>query len=199
MLMNAPTWPATLRPPTHWAGADPGAGRLPDAAPLVAPPHRGQPGAGGRRHAGVRRAVLPPCSPPAPARPATPPAALPLAAALPAAHPAAHAGAALPGGRRPEPARGQGDRRAAPRGAAGRYLVTPTGALDGDWWQVRARVKGRKVEGWASSLWLRRVDERAADELSASGCSARCRPGSARSARSRARHRRARRGSRRSR
>jgi hypothetical protein len=39
-------------------------------------------------------------------------------------------------------------------------LVTPTGALDGDWLQVRARVKGRPVEGWASSLWLRRVDER---------------------------------------
>jgi hypothetical protein len=39
-------------------------------------------------------------------------------------------------------------------------LVTRTGALDGDWWQVRARVRGREVEGWASSLWLRRVDER---------------------------------------
>jgi len=39
-------------------------------------------------------------------------------------------------------------------------LVTRTGAIDGDWWQVRARIKGRDVEGWASSLWLRRVDER---------------------------------------
>jgi hypothetical protein len=39
-------------------------------------------------------------------------------------------------------------------------LVTPTGALDGDWLQVRARVRGQAVEGWASSLWLRRVDER---------------------------------------
>jgi len=39
-------------------------------------------------------------------------------------------------------------------------LITRTGAADGDWWQVRARVKGREVEGWASSLWLRRVDER---------------------------------------
>ncbi|MFC5547402.1 SH3 domain-containing protein [Massilia aerilata] len=39
-------------------------------------------------------------------------------------------------------------------------LVTPTGALDGDWLQVRARVRGQPVEGWASSLWLRRVDER---------------------------------------
>jgi hypothetical protein len=42
-------------------------------------------------------------------------------------------------------------------------LVTRTGAHDGahegDWWQVRARVRGRDVEGWASSLWLRRVDE----------------------------------------
>jgi hypothetical protein len=39
-------------------------------------------------------------------------------------------------------------------------LVMRLGAADGDWWQVRARVKGREVEGWASSLWLRRVDER---------------------------------------
>lgn len=38
-------------------------------------------------------------------------------------------------------------------------LVTPTGAVDGDWLQIRARHKGRMVEGWASSLWLRRVDE----------------------------------------
>jgi hypothetical protein len=41
-------------------------------------------------------------------------------------------------------------------------LVTRTGAADGDWWQVRARLRGKDVEGWASSLWLRRVDERAA-------------------------------------
>jgi hypothetical protein len=40
-------------------------------------------------------------------------------------------------------------------------LVQRTGATDGDWWQVRARLKGRQVEGWTSSLWLRRVDERA--------------------------------------
>jgi hypothetical protein len=39
-------------------------------------------------------------------------------------------------------------------------LVTPTGAFDGDWWQVRARIEGEDVEGWASSLWLRRIDER---------------------------------------
>ena len=38
-------------------------------------------------------------------------------------------------------------------------VVTPTGAVDGDWWQVRARLRGRELEGWASSLWLRRVDE----------------------------------------
>jgi hypothetical protein len=41
-------------------------------------------------------------------------------------------------------------------------LVTRSGAADGDWWQIRARVRGREVEGWASSLWLRRVDERGA-------------------------------------
>jgi hypothetical protein len=40
-------------------------------------------------------------------------------------------------------------------------LVKPTGAVDGDWWQVRAQLRGRDVEGWASSLWLRRVDEKA--------------------------------------
>lgn len=38
-------------------------------------------------------------------------------------------------------------------------LVTPTGRADGDWLQIRARHRGRTVEGWASSLWLRRVDE----------------------------------------
>ena len=40
-------------------------------------------------------------------------------------------------------------------------LVTPAGAYDGDWWKVRARLKDEEVEGWASSLWLRRIDERA--------------------------------------
>ena len=43
-------------------------------------------------------------------------------------------------------------------------LVRPTGAADGDWWQVRARLKGRQIEGWTSSLWLRRVDEGAVQE-----------------------------------
>ena len=37
--------------------------------------------------------------------------------------------------------------------------VTPTGARDGDWWQVKARVAGRETEGWVSSLWLRRSGE----------------------------------------
>jgi hypothetical protein len=37
-------------------------------------------------------------------------------------------------------------------------IVSTTGATDGDWWRVR--VDGSDVEGWASSLWLRRTDER---------------------------------------
>ncbi len=39
-------------------------------------------------------------------------------------------------------------------------IVTATGMQDGDWWQVRAEVAGEAREGWASSLWLRRADER---------------------------------------
>ena len=42
---------------------------------------------------------------------------------------------------------------------AGTVVVT-TGAADGDWWQIRARADGQAREGWASSLWLRRADER---------------------------------------
>jgi hypothetical protein len=38
-------------------------------------------------------------------------------------------------------------------------IVSATGATDGDWWRVRARVDGHPVEGWANSLWLRRADE----------------------------------------
>jgi uncharacterized protein YraI len=38
--------------------------------------------------------------------------------------------------------------------------VTTTGRVAGDWWEVTARVDGRDVTGWASSLWLRRGDER---------------------------------------
>jgi hypothetical protein len=37
--------------------------------------------------------------------------------------------------------------------------VVATGLRDGDWWQVRATLEKRVVEGWASSLWLRRADE----------------------------------------
>ncbi|HEX8479107.1 MAG TPA: SH3 domain-containing protein [Telluria sp.] len=42
----------------------------------------------------------------------------------------------------------------------GGTLVTTTGRIDGDWWEVTASVDGRAVTGWASSLWLRRDDER---------------------------------------
>ena len=41
-------------------------------------------------------------------------------------------------------------------------LVVATGGAQGDWWQVRAArdgADGADVEGWASSLWLRRTDE----------------------------------------
>jgi len=39
-------------------------------------------------------------------------------------------------------------------------VVTATGVQDGDWWLVSAQVEGRPREAWASSLWLRRADER---------------------------------------
>jgi uncharacterized membrane protein YfcA len=39
-------------------------------------------------------------------------------------------------------------------------VVTATGNQSGDWWEISAQVDGRTVRGWASSLWLRRVDER---------------------------------------
>jgi hypothetical protein len=38
-------------------------------------------------------------------------------------------------------------------------VVTATGVRSGDWWQVKTRVDGKPVSGWASSLWLRRADE----------------------------------------
>ncbi|MDQ2987538.1 MAG: SH3 domain-containing protein [Pseudomonadota bacterium] len=38
-------------------------------------------------------------------------------------------------------------------------VVTATGARDGDWWEVSAKVGGKPVTGWVSSLWLRRADE----------------------------------------
>ena len=37
--------------------------------------------------------------------------------------------------------------------------VTATGAREGDWWEVSAKVSGKHVTGWVSSLWLRRSDE----------------------------------------
>lgn len=37
--------------------------------------------------------------------------------------------------------------------------VEASGRRDGDWWQLSATVDGRRQLGWASSLWLRRVDE----------------------------------------
>jgi hypothetical protein len=39
-------------------------------------------------------------------------------------------------------------------------IVTATGAQAGDWWEIAARVDGEDVRGWASSLWLRRPDEK---------------------------------------
>jgi len=57
--------------------------------------------------------------------------------------------------------------RAAHGTGARRMLVLPAGAIveatgrrDGDWWQVTAQAGGQRYEGWASSLWLRRADER---------------------------------------
>ena len=38
-------------------------------------------------------------------------------------------------------------------------VVTPTGARDGDWWQVTVGVDGHQKTGWVSSLWLRRGGE----------------------------------------
>jgi hypothetical protein len=38
-------------------------------------------------------------------------------------------------------------------------IVTATGEHAGDWWEISARVDGERVRGWASSLWLRRLDE----------------------------------------
>ncbi|HJV00958.1 MAG TPA: SH3 domain-containing protein [Burkholderiaceae bacterium] len=37
--------------------------------------------------------------------------------------------------------------------------VTPTGAREGDWWQVRAVLADGGSVGWVSSLWLRRSSE----------------------------------------
>lgn len=54
---------------------------------------------------------------------------------------------------------GRGVRSARLAVLAAGTTVRTTGATDGDWWRVEARVDGRAVEGWASSLWLRRADE----------------------------------------
>lgn len=90
--------------------------------------------------------------------PATPAVAAPLAA-MPANRAGPHAGAAyrtwddlnLRDGR------SVGSRRlgVVPAGT----LVTATGRQLGDWWEISARVNGRAVQGWASSLWLRRPGE----------------------------------------
>jgi hypothetical protein len=60
-------------------------------------------------------------------------------------------------------ASGTGTRRVAvvPPGS----MVTATGARDGDWWEVSAIIKGRRITGWVSSLWLRRADELSARPL----------------------------------
>ena len=57
--------------------------------------------------------------------------------------------------------------RAARGVGAARMLVLPAGSIvqatgerDGDWWRVTAQAGGQRYEGWASSLWLRRADER---------------------------------------
>ena len=39
-------------------------------------------------------------------------------------------------------------------------VVSTTGRAEGDWCEVTASINGRSVTGWASSLWLRRGDER---------------------------------------
>lgn len=57
--------------------------------------------------------------------------------------------------------------RAAPDTGARRLALVPagaqlttTGARAGDWWQVRwQRGRQAPVDGWVSSLWLRRADE----------------------------------------
>jgi hypothetical protein len=56
--------------------------------------------------------------------------------------------------------------RAAKGTDAARLAVVPAGATvtvlgprEGDWWRLRAEVDGKTVEGWSSSLWLRRPEE----------------------------------------
>lgn len=91
---------------------------------------------------------------PSPQQIATLPATAPSALALPAAGRSYHVHEDL----NLRAGTGTGARRitVVPAGT----VVTTTGLRDGDWWQVHARVRGREVSGWSSSLWLRRADER---------------------------------------
>jgi hypothetical protein len=84
----------------------------------------------------------------------TAPAPAPLALAAPAAGHSYRVADAL----NLRAARGVGARRmlVLPAGST----VQATGQRDGDWWQVTADADGQRFEGWASSLWLRRADER---------------------------------------
>ncbi|WP_426194950.1 SH3 domain-containing protein [Massilia sp. DWR3-1-1] len=56
--------------------------------------------------------------------------------------------------------------RAAPGVHARRLALVPAGASvaatgrrSGDWWEVRATLGQRQLDGWVSSLWLRRAEE----------------------------------------
>jgi hypothetical protein len=86
-----------------------------------------------------------------------PPAPAPVAAAVPAAGPASGARYRVAADLNLREDRGV--RAARMRVLRTGTVVTATGATDGDWWRVRARIDGRDVDGWASSLWLRRTDE----------------------------------------
>jgi hypothetical protein len=168
---RAAAWPGW---PTCGAGADPGAGRLPDAAPLVAPPEPARAGRTGR-HAGAGQPVRR-WTAGAPA-----PAAAPLAGPPVPQQRRPAAGARYRVDRRPEPALGTPAPARRACGAAGRHLVSPPARSTATGGRYARTRRGEAVEGWASSLWLRRADERAITELGASGCNARCRPASARS------------------
>lgn len=85
-----------------------------------------------------------------------PPAALPLAAVVDEA-PVAGAPYRVRDHLNLRDGTGIGARRLAVVPAGSR--VTATGQRRGDWWQVSAVVDGRRLDGWASSLWLRRADE----------------------------------------
>lgn len=89
-------------------------------------------------------------------------------AAAPATAGVARIAAALPETRRSYRVRDDLNLRAGKGTGAARIAVVPagsvvttTGVRDGDWWQVSARIAGKDVQGWSSSLWLRRADESA--------------------------------------